>query len=148
MHGDNACQVDRYQMCALKSDSVSSTEAWNMIHCDFTYQSCLKVDESSDSSHPNCYKDYILEFCTSSYATSTTHEELVECQASDDSEQWMEDSAEACTAASGNVPLWVLVDGKEVSDDSAGTDAWADDVLSAICDAAASKGIDTPDACA
>mmetsp|Transcript_89411 Transcript_89411/g.255323 ORF Transcript_89411/g.255323 Transcript_89411/m.255323 type:complete len:147 (+) Transcript_89411:338-778(+) len=146
MHGDNACQVDRYQMCALQA--VPSSEAWEMIHCNFQYQSCLKVDEATDTSHPNCYKDYIQQFCTESFATSTTHEELSTCQASDESEQWMMDSATATTEATGNVPLWVLIDDVEVSDYSSGTDSWADDVLAAICDAAAAKGLDTPDACA
>mmetsp|Transcript_89412 Transcript_89412/g.255326 ORF Transcript_89412/g.255326 Transcript_89412/m.255326 type:complete len:182 (+) Transcript_89412:338-883(+) len=101
MHGDNACQVDRYQMCALQA--VPSSEAWEMIHCNFQYQSCLKVDEATDTSHPNCYKDYIQQFCTESFATSTTHEELSTCQASDESEQWMMDSATATTEATGNV---------------------------------------------
>ena len=77
----------------------------------------------------------------------------------------MSDSSSETTSVADNKPLWAFVDGTEgdvfdtklhqpcvfltrataitfpVSDDSAGTDAWADDVLDAICDAADGKGL-------
>lgn len=142
-HGPNACIADRYQMCAWHM--LPSTEAWKFINCNFQYQICLSASSSPGQPYPECYLDGVLSGC-SNY-TSVGYAALGACAGNSTSEAWMKASGAATDKVAGGHPLWAFVQGKQVSDDSAGVDAWAAAVLSAICSEAKQQGLTLPSAC-
>jgi len=71
---------------------------------------------------------------------------MKKCATGDESAAWAKASG-AATAKVTQHPLWVVVDGKQVSDDSYGTQYWAASVLKAVCSAASTKGLAIPAAC-
>lgn len=71
---------------------------------------------------------------------------MKKCATSDESAAWAKASG-AATAKVTQHPLWVVINGKSVTDDSAGTDAWGTSVLKAICAAASSQNLKLPPAC-
>jgi len=142
-HGPNACVTDRYQMCASKM--LPPSEAWKFINCGFEYQSCLTTTTSPGGQYPNCYLGGVLSGC-SNY-TSLSYEQLGACATNSTSAAWMKASGAATDKVAGGHPLWLFVEGTKMSDDSTGTQAWAESVLTAICAAAKKKGMSLPAAC-
>ena len=145
-HGANDCTTDRYQLCA--QNLASTTDAWNFIHCNFQYQSCLSTNTSPGGQYPNCYLDGVLEGCAAYLSKSgVDYAALKSCATNTTSAAWAKASGNVTAVVASSHPLWVQVDGAAVTDDSAGTTAWATSVLTAICKAAKAKGVTAPAAC-
>lgn len=143
-HGVNDCLTDRYQLCA--AHMVPQSEWWPFVHCNYQYQSCLLATTSPGGQYPTCYLEGVMEGCAA--YTSTSFGDLKACASNSTSAGWAKVSGAATAKGAGGHPLWVIVDGTEVTDTSSGTDAWASAVLLSICTAAKGAGQDLPDACA
>lgn len=143
-HGANDCYTDRFQLCA--QHNLPTKEAWKFMWCNFKYQACLSYNTPQAGLPATCTLEGVLSGC-SNY-TSMSYETLKTCATSDESAAWAKASGAAASKVGGGHPLWVFVDGKQVSDDSSGTDAWGTSVLSAVCAAAKAKGMALPAGCA
>lgn len=143
-HGANDCLTDRYQLCA--QHNVRTKEAWMFIWCNFEYQACLSYTSPQPGLPSTCTLEGVVSGCSKYTKYPGGFDAMKKCALSDQSAAWARASGEATSKVTQG-PLWVVVDGKQVTDDSSGTDAWGTSALKAICSAASARNMSLPSAC-
>jgi len=133
-HGDAACVADRHEMCALRI--AGAADGWGFLHCAFENLDAVAADPEA-----------ALAQCAANL-TATSWDEIHACATNATSAEWMRASGAATAADAGGAPLWVVVDGADVTDGAQDDHAvWAAEVLGVICADALSKGIALPAGC-
>lgn len=143
-HGANDCLTDRYQLCAQRK--LTTPEAWKFIWCNFHYQACLSYTTPQSGLPATCTLEGVVSGCSNYTTYPGGFDAMKACATSDESAAWAKASG-AATAKVTQHPLWVKVNGTEVTGDSSGTDAWATSVLTAVCKSASTNGLALPAAC-
>ena len=146
-HGPNACLTDRYQLCAQHDSALKTSEVWDFIHCNFQYQACLSYNKPTTGLPATCTLEGVVSGCSKYTSYQGGFDAMKTCATSTASATWAAASGNATAVVAGGHPLWLFVDDTKITDDSYGTDYWAQSVLKGICSAAKTKGLKLPAPC-
>jgi len=106
---------------------LSTPEAWHFIMCNFYVQSKIK-NIASDSSE----EQYLQNCALYPTPLSVPFADLKSCAINTTSAAWAKESGDATSKAAESHPLWVVIDGAELSTPT-DVDQWATAVLAKIC---------------